>query len=215
MNHEEAISSQAAAAYLLGDLSAEERDAFEEHFFDCSECGDTVRSGATMFAGGREAVENESSFRRFRSLKPALAGAAAAALVVIATYQTAVLPRVQSLATPPVMEVLRPTELMTSEMRGAEGQEMTIRFSGDDALALYPDVPPDAEPFPHYQAELRSSEGRVLSARDVPAELVRSGNSIPVLVRALPAGRYVLAIRGVRKDGNRPEVVRYNVRVVQ
>jgi hypothetical protein len=135
--------------------------------------------------------------------------------VVIATYQTAVLPRVQSLATPPVMEVLRPTELMTSEMRGAEGQEMTIRFSGDDALALYPDVPPDAEPFPHYQAELRSSEGRVLSARDVPAELVRSGNSIPVLVRALPAGRYVLAIRGVRKDGNRPEVVRYNVRVVQ
>ena len=214
MTHEEAIRSQAVAGYLLGELSAAERDAFEEHYFDCRECGDAVRAGAGMFASGREVVENESSFRRF-PLTALLSGAAAAALVVVATYQTAVIPRVRSLARPPAMEVMRPTELMTSEMRGPEGQEMILRFRNNEPLALYPDLPPDSAPFPHYQAELRTSSGTVLAVRDVPADVVLSGNAIPVLVRPLPAGRYVLTIRGVRKDGNRSELVGYNVRVVQ
>lgn len=38
MNHEEASSIYAAEAYMLGDLTAEEREAFEEHFFSCRIC---------------------------------------------------------------------------------------------------------------------------------------------------------------------------------
>jgi hypothetical protein len=212
MNHEEAIRSQAAAGYLLGDLTPEERDAFEEHYFDCRECGDAVRSGATMFASGPVVVEKESSFRRFRPLKSALTGAAAAALIVVGTYQTAVIPRVQSLSAPPVMEIVRPTPLPLDETRG-EKEEQTIRFTDEKPLALYRDIPSDAPPFPRYQVELSAAAGKVLISVDVPEDMARSGE-ISLSVRPLPAGRYQLVIVGVRKDGNRSEVASWPV-VVQ
>ena len=209
MNHEEAVRNQTAAGYLLGDLAAPERDAFEEHYFDCRECGDAVRAGAAMFAGGREVVRNESSFRRFRPLKAALASAAASAAIVVATYQTAVLPRVQSLSAPPVMEIMRPTPLPLDETRG-EAEALTIRFHDNKPFALYRDIPSDAPSFPHYHFELRTG-GRIVTAVDVPADMVSSGESIPLSVRPLPAGRYQLAIVGVRKDGNRSDVAGWPV----
>ncbi len=45
MNHSEAVESQAAEKYLLGELRAGERDNFEDHFFVCDDCADAVRSG--------------------------------------------------------------------------------------------------------------------------------------------------------------------------
>lgn len=206
MNHEEAVKNQVAASYLLGDLPEAQRDAFEEHYFDCRECGDAVRAGAALFVTGREVVENDFSFRRFRPLKSALSGAAAAAVIVVATYQTAVIPRVQSLATPPVMEVMRPTDLVTSGMRGEEKPVQIIRFQDNQPFVLYRDIPSDAPAFPHYQVELRTTAGKVLAVRDVPADVASGSASIPMSVRPLPAGHYVLAIRGVRKDGNRSEI---------
>ena len=218
MNHEEAIRSQAAASYLLGDLPEAERDAFEEHYFDCRECGDTVRAGATMFANGREVVENESSFRRFRPLKSALASAAATAAIVVATYQTAVIPRLQSLATRPVMEFVRPTQFETSEMRGEKKREQTIHFNGDETLALYREIPDEPRHYPRYRIELRTAAGKVLETLEVSEKdtqyLLSTGALIPISVRPLPVGRYELEILGVREDGNRP-VVDSSVVVVQ
>lgn len=214
MNHEEAIRNQAAASYLLGDLPEAERDAFEEHYFDCRECGDTVRAGATMLVTGREVVENDSSFRRFRPLKSALTGAAAAAAIVVATYQTAVIPRVQSLATPPLFEIVRPTPFLSDATRGIEGEEQVIHFVDNKPLVLYRDIPSEAERFPRYQVEIVSAAGKALGTLDVPADIASSSASVQVKVRPLPVGRYVLAILGVREDGNRSEVIRYSV-VVQ
>lgn len=218
MNHEEAIRNQAAASYLLGDLPEAERDAFEEHYFDCRECGDTVRAGATMLVAGREVVENDSSFRRFRPLKSALTGAAAAAAIVVATYQTAVIPRLQSLATPPVMEVLRPTKVWTSVMRSEKKSEQTIHFKGDETLVLYREIPDEPRHFSRYQIELRTTAGKVLIREDVSEEdtqnLLSLGGLIPISVQALPVGRYELEILGVQEDGNRP-VVDSSVVVVQ
>ncbi len=53
MDHKQAISIHAAEGYLLGDLTAAERNGFEEHFFDCDACFSDVRDGATVVAGVR------------------------------------------------------------------------------------------------------------------------------------------------------------------
>ncbi len=37
-----------AERYLLGELSAEEREKFEEHYFSCQQCADSVMAGATF-----------------------------------------------------------------------------------------------------------------------------------------------------------------------
>ena len=53
MDHETAIQLEAAERYALGQLSPDERDSFEEHFFLCSVCAADVRELAALKANLR------------------------------------------------------------------------------------------------------------------------------------------------------------------
>jgi len=54
MDHEQAIETQASLRYALGELSPAERDSFEEHFADCSQCMTDVEVAATFAANASE-----------------------------------------------------------------------------------------------------------------------------------------------------------------
>ena len=43
MNHDAAVRDKIAERYLLGELTGEERDSFEAHFFTCQDCAEDVR----------------------------------------------------------------------------------------------------------------------------------------------------------------------------
>jgi hypothetical protein len=51
VEHRTAVGSYAAERYLLGELVAEERDRFEEHFFACAACAAAVRDLVRLRAG--------------------------------------------------------------------------------------------------------------------------------------------------------------------
>ncbi len=53
MEHAESVKSMAVERYLLGEMPDEERDAFEEHYFACVECGDDVYAGTALIAAVR------------------------------------------------------------------------------------------------------------------------------------------------------------------
>lgn len=210
--HKEAIENQTADSYLLGYLPEAELDAFEEHYFDCRVCADTVRAGADMFAAGREVAKRKKSeppvpWFKERFQRP-MTWAMAASFAVVFGYQGVIIPRIRALARPPVIEALVPTPLVTASTRGSNDDQV-IRFHGKPVV-LYRDIPPE-RPFPLYVFEIRAASGKVLGATNVSEEQARSGDSIPLSVHPLPVGRYVLAIVGVRKDGNRSEVVRWSV----
>ena len=46
----------AAERYLLGDMSAADRERYEEHFFSCAECAEDVRTTATFLEDVRKHV---------------------------------------------------------------------------------------------------------------------------------------------------------------
>src|ERR1039457_2863412 len=48
MDHSDAVERMAAERYLLDELTAEERNAFEEHLFDCPDCAVDLRAGAAF-----------------------------------------------------------------------------------------------------------------------------------------------------------------------
>src|SRR5215213_4599726 len=56
MEHTDAIETNAPDRYLLGQLSAAEADAFEDHYFDCPVCTEDVRIGMSFMDGGRRLV---------------------------------------------------------------------------------------------------------------------------------------------------------------
>jgi hypothetical protein len=62
MDHEQAITTQAAERYTLNELPPEEREAFEEHYFSCEECADAVRT-CTLFAVNTKALAKEEANR--------------------------------------------------------------------------------------------------------------------------------------------------------
>ena len=205
MNHSEAIESNATKAYLLGDLSDAERVAFEYHFIDCPVCAKAVWTGTKMNVGpDREEDKSQKRKILWFPVKWTRAHAVAAALAVVVGIQGFIIWNDRPV---PSIEVPAQGPFFRSATR-AEGERVeVVRFQGDQPIQFYVDIPPD-QPFPRYLLEVRGS-GKVLSD-DVTEEQARSGDSIPLSVRPLPAGRYVLAIVGVRKDGNRSELASWN-----
>jgi len=53
MDHNIASETYAAERYLLGEMSTEERDEFEQHFFGCRLCGEDVQIGSMFIANAK------------------------------------------------------------------------------------------------------------------------------------------------------------------
>lgn len=76
IDHQDAVNSLMAERYLLGELNAGEREAYEEHLFSCDACFEQVKAG-TEFVGhlrriGTEKVEVQPAWSRLvhRALRP-------------------------------------------------------------------------------------------------------------------------------------------------
>lgn len=216
MNHEEAIRNQVAASYLLGDLTEAERDAFEEHYFDCVVCGDTVRNGAKMFAAGAQVVTQEPAYQRFRPWKWVASSAAAAALTVAVGYQTVVMPRLAS-TLPALSATPAPISLPSGANRGENDVAEVIRIPANRQSILEPELTAAELAHPRYVAEIRTAAGELVGDEQaIPDAMIRDARSgdhaVSLTVRPLPAGRYVLSIIGVpAKGGNRTVVHRWSV----
>jgi hypothetical protein len=204
MNHSEANESAAAAAYVMGDLSGPERDAFEMHYIDCPVCAEEVWAGTRMLAAGQEAVKSPERKVIPFPMPWITVRAVAAALAVVVGIQGFVIWQNRLAPALPSIEVPASGPYLSGASRAADEPDKVIRFEGDQPIQFHVDIPPEP-PFPMYRLEVRGASGKVLSD-EVSEERTRSGDSIPLLVRPLPAGRYVLAIVGVRKDGNRSDL---------
>jgi hypothetical protein len=61
MDHEQAIRDHASMRYALGELTPAERDAFEEHFADCSYCIKDVEASSAFAANARQVFRERSA----------------------------------------------------------------------------------------------------------------------------------------------------------
>jgi Putative zinc-finger len=208
MNHSEAIESKAAEGYLLGDLPQAERDAFEEHYFDCRVCTDTIRAGAAMFAAGREVAKSPKSNVIWFPVKWFNARAVAAALAVVVGIQGYVMSRPL-----PLVQAMAPDIFITGTMRAGESNRPPIDFKNTQGAKVSVALLPDSVS-PSYRLEVRDSSGKSLFVDQETDEQVRTGDELHWLLRPLPAGRHELVIEGVRKDGNHFPIAR-DVIVVQ
>jgi hypothetical protein len=203
MDHVEAERSHAVERYVLNEMSAAERDGFEEHYFECPLCANDMSDTETLVASGRAAAHEKPVVVPFpsRASWTWMPLAAAAMLVIVAGIM---MPR----RSQPSLELLQPRMITAGESRAAAAPAIVLR-AGESGL-LYVDIPPDP-PFPKYEILIRNSAGKAVLQHPVSAEQARE--SLSLLLRALPAGSYVLAIEGVREDGNRTEIATHQVQV--
>lgn len=136
MTHAEATKTFASERYLLGEMSASERDAFEAHFFSCNECADDMRIASRLRDGAKAGLGiHAPAVQRAAWRLPAFAPwALAAALAGIAAYQSIlVVPELRRQNGPQALEpvALRPA---------TRGADLTITVRPDRAVALAVDV---------------------------------------------------------------------------
>lgn len=221
MDHSQARDLMAAEKYLLNELDHEQRESFEEHFFECEECALDVRTGtafvehskvllATPVASpAREIMPAHKSGWLQAWLRPALLVPILAVLLAVVGYQNLVtLPKAMSaLAAGNSPELLASASLINVTRGNDAPQVVTVR-SGQPFL-LYVDVPPDSR-FASYQAELLGPAGNSEWTLAIPAEKAKDTLPIRVPPPQDGAGKYTLVVRGVNAS-NQPglEVGRY------
>ncbi|HUK15006.1 MAG TPA: zf-HC2 domain-containing protein [Bryobacteraceae bacterium] len=189
MDHETATQMRASERYVIGDLAAEERDAFEEHFAGCARCLDEVWT-ASAFAANARAVfrdradaaaeptpaRTRTGFWTFR-WQFALPALAAMALASVAIYQNAVtipglrapqafMPAVvldgATRASLPQVPAGAPLRFEMALGPGATGNQVWVELGGDSGRVLssgWVKLPPPNEPLEVY-FPIRPDAGR-------------------------------------------------------
>jgi hypothetical protein len=222
MDHSEAIRIKAAEQYLLGELTGDAREQYEEHFFTCQECASDVRAGAAFLENAKEVFETQKDFAaspapRARGwfdffLRPAFALPALALLVLVVAYQsTIVIPHLKtSLAEATAPQAIPAFSLIAENSRG--GNPATIHAPLNKPFSIYLDIPPDRR-FLFYNCELQTESGRTEFAVRVPAEEAKDTVQLLIPASRLQPGNHILVIRGSGaaqgSGAEEPEIARY------
>jgi hypothetical protein len=170
MNHNEAKDLQAAAKYVLGELSPVQRDEYEDHYIDCPECAKEVHAAAAFADTTREVFRQEEQAEAakraararggwFAWLRPAFAVPAFAVLLLALGYQTVVsVPHWKKLAMQSAASGVMPMHsLIESNVRGSELP--TFRVKRNEIFGVFVDVPVD-KAYSSYVLRLEDPAGR-------------------------------------------------------
>jgi hypothetical protein len=207
MSHDEVVRERLAERYLLNELEGEERDEFEEHFFECSECALEVSAGSQFVIHSKEILaEPEDSGSKmtipqpvkrdwFAWLRPAFAAPVFALLLAVVGYQNLVtLPQLRSAGQPRVT----PWAAVTVGTWGASGPTITVQQG--KGFMLFVRIPPDGA-YTRYVADLYNPGEKIDSSLTIPVD--GSNDQWPVVIPGgkHEAGNYRIAVRGILPSG--------------
>jgi len=208
MDHDEARRVKAVEQYLFDELSQEQQDAFEAHYFECQECAAALQA-ATLLLDALATKKNLSSSTQWAALPGAhtatrwgyaLLSAAACTLLVVVGYQNLVLyPRLHAeiaRLTQPGLTPLLGFEAGTSMGDEADGGVLpSVAVTATQHLSLSVDIPP-GEQLTRYECRLLALDGRTLWSVPVSRAQARDTVSITVPPGTLPPGQYTLLVQG-------------------
>ena len=207
MDHNEAVKTNAAERYFLGELPSPQREAFEEHFFDCLDCAADVKTTAILIDNVREVLRTAPELKKaplretggfLNWWRPAYSFAAMALLLVTVGYQNFVqIPQLHH-QTLTQAEALPSFSLVTAGSRGAAGA-LEVTVPANTPFGLYVDIPADSS-FTRYSADILTQSGDLKFS--VPITTEQTQNTVQLLVPGalLSEGPYDLVIHGYRPD---------------
>ncbi len=234
MEHAEAVSSAATERYVLGELSAEQCEAFEAHFFECAECASDVRAAAALVDDPGVFAERDVAFgasvvrpvlgrtgrdpfgprwgrRLMQAFTPLPLGAAAA--LVLSTGSAGWLALVSLPAARSEMNTARSEASRAGDLQVTSSAFLSIaRGEPSDVIvergqrfaALELS---SAERYPFYRCTLTDAAGVPLRSTVAAAPLGDAHVQVLIPLSGLRAGRHALTLDGLASpDG--PEAAR-------
>lgn len=203
MSHEQAVSSQAAERYLLGELEAGELEAFEGHYFDCPACFEQIEMGSQFLGRAREVLDPEPEkgwlARMLGDLSrpaPAFVSAMLLCAVGIGAYQQAEIADARA----PRLSA----HLVLAPARG-EASAKVMQVSRNGGLSLSLDFTPQPQ-YTSYRAQIVSESKKVKLEFAVPPQTSDSSLATTFPANKLDAGKYSAVILGLTSNGELKQV---------
>jgi len=203
MDHDEAVKSQVCEKYLLGELSLELRDAYEEHYFSCAECAIQLRTAAELIGASQQILARTPAIGakvpapggRFSWFKPWVAVPTFAALLLLLGYQSFVIvPKAKEQAASGAEQILfNSYPLRGVNTAGENGRTLSIR-PGEAFLLNFDFVP--TRSFDSYIAQLQDGDGHTLLQLKIAGGNANREAHLPIPARMLHPGKYILAFYG-------------------
>ena len=226
MNHQQALDEHATERYLLREMTAEERRAFEEHYLDCAECLEAVTFGTEFLeAGGEVALQDHvkqtaqpvPSWREgflaavsgWLRPVPALAFALLLCFGGITYQANTIHNQKEKIAS---LQELKPEfRLVLTGIAHGAGEANLVQAPRGAVITLALEYHRSGE-YVSYLARVISETGEVKQVIALPNAQGAMAN-IAVPPNSLQPGRYDLVITGVTADGNEKEVGRNSFRL--
>jgi hypothetical protein len=210
INHDDAVKDLMAERYLLGELDAAEREAYEEHLFSCDSCFEQVKAGTEFVSHLRHIGTQDPQApiapgfmaHLIASARQPLTITMFSCLVLIGGYAVHQNSEISHLKEP------RPEirSVLTGIAHGS-GETHVIKIPRNSALSLNVEYAPKGE-FISYQAQILSTSGKAMHAVTLPETQVGTTASIAVPADALKPAQYSVVVFGRRSDGTQEEVGR-------
>lgn len=213
MDHSEVMRMGAAEKYLLNELTEEERSQYEEHFFDCQECAEDLKSAAVFIANvkpvlaetavAQTAVERVDTRDRepprnrwLAFFWPLPAGAAAAALVLIGTTSYLAVFEVPHLRRE-LGEATAPQAAPWHFLSVSRSEPPVVRVSKRTRVVGLTLSKSSEASFAYYRCEVREPSGRVLTSAVLLAPPRGDELNVVIPTASLRPGAYELVLHGL------------------
>lgn len=219
MDHSEAVNRMASEKYLLDELAVDEREAFEEHLFECHECALDVRAGSIFIERSKLQLASPAPIYVGHStgqssgwlawLRPAFAVPVMALLLIVVGYQNLVTyPALKStVAENNAPKLLPATALAGSARRGEAGPATVVRAGQRFFLPL--DISSKTA-FYSYRIEFHDPSGAVDWSLPVGADAIRDTLTISA-PGVNHAGTFEIVVIGLNENGEASEVGHYPI----
>ncbi len=209
MDHLEAKRIQAAEKYVLGELTPEIRDEYEEHYFDCEDCTADLKAASAFVGIGKQIFTEEAARQApevrkrerggfsswFAWLRPAIAVPVMAALVAVIVYQdvTSVPARVSHEGATEA-QAYRATYRIQGATRG--GSEPTkVMVNAQEAFGVDFDFTP-SQTLANYEGRLTDANGNAVMKFQLAGNLTNQEVHLGIPAGIVKSGLYTLVING-------------------
>jgi len=212
MDHSDVMRLQAVEKYVLGELPADLRDEFEEHYFDCAECAAEVKHLTTFMTASRILLQEAPGTKEtppekqggrvgwFAWLRPMIAVPAMAALAAIVIFQNVV--TIPSLKPHGAVDGAAVAFNSSYHLQGATRGEgsSAITVGAKESFALDFDFTPAAA-YPSYTGRIVDGKGATLLTFAIGGEMANQELHVVVPGGKVQPGEYAVVIAGDGSNG--------------
>jgi hypothetical protein len=222
MEHSEAVQQMTAERYLLDELTPEEREAFEQHVFDCPECALDLRAGSVFITEAKAQLPelvSQSSTRATPTRpaakksrwsfwwQPAFAVPAFAVMMTVIAFQNvSTIPSLRRAAGEP-----RIVESTAIHLGTRGSAHTTVPADRTEGLALSIELP-QSSAYSSFVFDLYDPKGKQVWTRTVARSNPDTGDdgivSLVIPGPGLLQGSYTLSISGITPQTSRVEIDR-------